>query len=109
MNKLSFATIIILSLALFTGCTVEQVDNSNLDYQNIVEPTYESNTKQPSVEQKAQNVLPARINSNDFTCNCSKTCTKMSSCEEAYFQLINCGCGVRDGDNDGVPCENICR
>lgn len=43
-----------------------------------------------------------------WICNCSKTCPNMSSCEEAYFQLNNCGCFVRDGDNDGVPCEIIC-
>lgn len=44
-----------------------------------------------------------------YTCNCSKTCSQMSSCEEAYFQLNNCGCSARDGDKDGVPCESICR
>ncbi|MEA3356957.1 MAG: thermonuclease family protein [Patescibacteria group bacterium] len=43
-----------------------------------------------------------------YTCDCSKTCSQMSSCEEAYYQLNTCGCGVRDGDNDGVPCESIC-
>jgi len=46
--------------------------------------------------------------SEPYTCNCSKTCPNMSSCEEAYFQLIDCGCSIRDGDDDGVPCENIC-
>lgn len=44
----------------------------------------------------------------NWTCNCSKTCPNMSSCEEAYFQLNTCGCSIRDGDKDGVPCENIC-
>ena len=43
-----------------------------------------------------------------FTCDCSKTCGAMVSCDEAYFQLNTCGCGRRDGDNDGVPCESIC-
>lgn len=43
-----------------------------------------------------------------FSCNCSKTCPAMVSCEEAYFQLNTCGCGRRDGDGDGVPCEDIC-
>ncbi len=43
-----------------------------------------------------------------YSCNCSKTCPNMNSCEEAYFQLNTCGCSVRDGDDDGVPCENIC-
>ncbi|RJO60244.1 hypothetical protein C4544_05735 [candidate division WS5 bacterium] len=42
-----------------------------------------------------------------YICNCSKTCPYMS-CDEAYFQLDNCGCSVRDGDDDGVPCENVC-
>lgn len=46
--------------------------------------------------------------SGSWTCNCSKTCSNMSSCEEAYYQLNTCGCSVRDGDDDGVPCENIC-
>ena len=32
----------------------------------------------------------------------------MASCQEAYFQLNQCGCGQRDNDNDGVPCESIC-
>lgn len=43
-----------------------------------------------------------------FSCNCSKTCSAMTSCEEAYFQLNQCGCSKRDGDGDGVPCESIC-
>lgn len=45
---------------------------------------------------------------HQFVCDCSKKCAAMSSCEEAYFQLQQCGCGIRDGDGDGVPCENIC-
>jgi len=47
-------------------------------------------------------------NSGGFSCNCSKVCGAMASCEEAYFQLSTCGCSVRDGDHDGVPCETIC-
>ncbi|MBU0975482.1 MAG: thermonuclease family protein [Patescibacteria group bacterium] len=42
-----------------------------------------------------------------YVCNCSKTCTQIQTCKEAYFQL-KCGCTIRDGDNDGVPCENLC-
>lgn len=44
-----------------------------------------------------------------YTCNCSKTCGQISSCQEAYFQLNTCGCNARDGDNDGVPCESLCN
>ncbi len=32
----------------------------------------------------------------------------MISCEEAYYYLKECGHKKRDGDGDGVPCENIC-
>lgn len=51
---------------------------------------------------------PTTTTSGPYTCNCSKACSQMSSCEEAYFQLNNCGCKTRDGDKDGVPCESIC-
>lgn len=45
----------------------------------------------------------------DFVCDCSKSCTQIETCEEAYFQLNSCGCSVRDNDGDGVPCETLCR
>lgn len=44
-----------------------------------------------------------------YTCNCGKACGAMASCEEAYYQLNQCGCSQRDGDSDGVPCESICN
>lgn len=43
-----------------------------------------------------------------YTCDCSKLCPQMSSCEEAYYQLNVCGCSKRDGDKDSIPCESIC-
>jgi competence protein ComEC len=60
-------------------------------------------TQPPTVVQPTQQP-PAPA----YVCDCGKTCSQMSSCEEAYFQLQQCGCGRRDGDGDGVPCENIC-
>jgi hypothetical protein len=55
-----------------------------------------------------QPVQPTLPPAPAFVCNCSKTCPQMASCEEAYFQLQQCGCTKRDGDSDGVPCEDIC-
>ena len=72
-------------------------DNSNA---NAVAPT---NPPPPPTEN--QSVAPPAAS---FTCNCDKTCEQMASCDEAYFQLNQCGCGRRDGDGDGVPCEDIC-
>jgi hypothetical protein len=47
--------------------------------------------------------------SPSYTCDCSKTCTQITTCAEAYYQLNTCGCSVRDGDGDGIPCENLCQ
>ena len=41
--------------------------------------------------------------------DCSRaTCTQIRSCEEACYKLRVCGHSRRDGDNDGIPCENLC-
>lgn len=60
-------------------------------------------TTAPYVQPKTQ------PNTGSYSCNCSKSCDSMASCEEAYFQLNQCGCSKRDGDSDGVPCESICN
>lgn len=48
-------------------------------------------------------------NTGSYSCSCSKSCDAMASCEEAYYQLNQCGCSARDGDGDGVPCESMCN
>lgn len=42
------------------------------------------------------------------SCGAAPYCTGMSSCEEAQFYFRQCGVSRLDGDNDGVPCENLC-
>lgn len=44
-----------------------------------------------------------------YTCDCGKLCSQISTCEEAYFQLEQCGCTKRDSDSDGIPCESLCK
>lgn len=68
----------------------------------IVRPT---NTPTPFIPTST----PVPTQQPGFTCNCEKTCTQITSCAEAYYQLNTCGCTVRDGDNDGIPCETLCR
>ena len=73
-----------------------------------------TNTATPSVAPTITDTpLPsltptATLSPTPYTCSCRKTCDEMSSCDEAYFQLEDCGCSRRDGDKDGVPCESIC-
>jgi micrococcal nuclease len=44
-----------------------------------------------------------------YVCNCSKTCSQMSSCTEAQYQLNVCGCSKRDADKDGIACDSDCQ
>ena len=38
----------------------------------------------------------------------SKYCRDMSNCAEAHYKFTVCHEGRLDGDNDGIPCENVC-
>jgi len=42
-------------------------------------------------------------------CAAKRYCREMSSCAEARFYLNVCRVGSLDGDDDGTPCETICR
>ncbi len=44
-----------------------------------------------------------------FTCGTKTYCREMVSCEEARFYLRSCGLSRLDGDNDGIPCESLCK
>ncbi len=57
-----------------------------------------------------KNVQGSQIQSTgNYICDCSKLCSQITTCDEAYFQLNNCGCSKRDSDSDGVPCESLCK
>lgn len=53
--------------------------------------------------------LDTTVQTSNFSCNCSKLCGQIATCDEAYYQLNSCGCSARDADGDGVPCETLCR
>lgn len=52
---------------------------------------------------------PAPASAEPFSCQPIKSCSRMRSCEEALFQLRQCGNSAIDGNNDGVPCASLCR
>ncbi len=42
----------------------------------------------------------------EFQCEPAKTsCSRMTSCAEAFFHQERCGVSGMDGDGDGIPCE----
>lgn len=47
--------------------------------------------------------------SGKFSCKLLKSCSQMRSCEEAKFQLTQCGNQNIDGNHDGIPCAKLCR
>jgi hypothetical protein len=55
---------------------------------------------------KAKKPMQAKGN---YQCGGKSVCDDMSSCEEAYFYLTSCGLSKLDRNNNGVPCEKICR
>ncbi|MBN6065533.1 excalibur calcium-binding domain-containing protein [Aggregatibacter actinomycetemcomitans] len=58
----------------------------------------------------AQGVMAkAKANHTEFSCDERKYCKEMRSCAEAKYHLNVCGEGRLDRDNDGIPCENVCR
>lgn len=90
------------NLGLWKSCTLSPTPT----IKKIITPT-SSNTYIPPVRNYA---APVQQTSNgSYTCDCSKSCTAISSCDEAYYQLNTCGCSARDGDKDGIPCENLCK
>lgn len=60
---------------------------------------------------KAESTFSPQASSNNqsFSCDCSKLCSQIQTCDEAYFQLNNCGCTKRDSDRDSIPCESLCK
>lgn len=94
---------------------------SNIVYWSVTVPKVAGNIKGAKVTAKPTTILWKPTNTpmiptnmhvpvqSQYSCNCAKTCTQMTSCAEAYYQLNTCGCTVRDGDHDGVPCESICQ
>ncbi len=37
------------------------------------------------------------------------TCEKIKSCARAKYLFEECGLEKLDKDNDGIPCENLCK
>jgi endonuclease YncB( thermonuclease family) len=54
-------------------------------------------------------IIKPKQSSSKYKCEGWKRyCRHMSTCEEAYFYMNECGLYRLDGDSDGVPCESIC-
>lgn len=68
-----------------------------------------SNFSSPTPKPKVQATPPPQNSDVTYNCDCSKLCSQISTCQEAYYQLQTCGCSARDLDHDGIPCESLCK
>lgn len=76
----------------------------SLDYVSASPPV------EPAPQRLVQSPAPVRAQAETRSCPARKTCGQIQTCSEARFYLANCSWGYRlDGDNDGVPCESLCR
>ncbi len=66
----------------------------------------QSNPQPPWEFRKGQVRAPPPANPG---CGSKRYCSQMVSCEEATFYLKQCGLRKLDKNDDGVPCENLCR
>lgn len=65
----------------------------------VIIPTVPAQKVSPTVN------TPTANTQNTYRCDCSKTCTQISSCSEAQYLLNSCGCKARDADKDGIACD----
>lgn len=89
------------NLGLWGACPISPAKT----VKKTITPVKDNSYKAPVKE----NVVPAQKTNGAYACDCSKSCTAISSCSEAYYQLNTCGCSTRDGDGDGIPCESLCK
>lgn len=71
---------------------------------------WRAGAKIPSLPPRAASppLAPTTLLAPD-TCGEKRFCREMRSCAEAEFYLRQCGLTRLDGDNDGIPCESLCR
>jgi len=70
-------------------------------------PIYYSPTATPTpYVQQLPNETQTGGGQGVYPCDCGLTCTEISSCAEAQYELNSCGCTQRDADHDGIACDS---
>jgi len=69
----------------------------------------QTNPIHPSKWRKSHAVSQRQYTVKNNSCGNKRYCSQMKSCDEANFYLSHCNMRSLDKNNDGVPCENLCR
>lgn len=98
--------------SLSAGSATESTESLNVS--NSIEMAKESkiNTFKPvptaifTEKLDLNTTTTTQLNSHEsYQCSGKKSCSQMTSCEEATYYLNHCPGTVMDGDGDGLPCE----
>lgn len=76
------------------------------DFRRATKTARQNGTALPKSSAPAKSLVAPSSSSGSCA---RKTCKQISSCGEARHQLTVCGNRSLDRDNDGVPCESLCR
>ncbi|MCB5185024.1 thermonuclease family protein [Methylobacillus gramineus] len=74
-------------------------------------PPWEFRNGNAKIAKKATQVVQdvSATSKAGLACAGKRFCKQMASCAEARFYLNVCGVSQLDRNNDGIPCESICR
>lgn len=96
----------------------ESARKSHLGIWSEPNPIYPSDYRRSKRGQQSQNIqttqIRQEINQQALTgsngqCGSKRYCSEMINCSEAKHYLNVCGVTRLDRDNDGIPCESLCR
>ena len=65
--------------------------------------------KTTRITNRKTDLEPVIYKNVDFECARQRSCSEVKSCAEAYYYLVVCKNKVVDEDQNGIPCEAICK
>jgi len=94
--------------------TIDDIElTTGMDFFAAVEDSIEQRIEASSrpICQLPWTKIYSTTNSQNSTVSCGTKafCSQMTDCQEARFYMNACRVGTLDRDNDGTPCESICR
>lgn len=87
---------------LWSSCSTQATATPKPTNKPTIAPKQNSGS---STAQPVSTTSPQQNTGGSYSCNCSRTCTQITSCAEAQYQLNVCGCKQRDADDDGIACD----
>lgn len=97
-------------LAKASTANSDKIDDAANPFSNDAPlPSTEDKSESPKEELKPESKKEKEEKSDSDSCGGKSRCGQMSSCSEAKHYLNDCGISSLDRDDDGIPCEKLCK